>query len=375
MAKNTIFFNVASRTDERAVIDIDGVIGGWDWETWERVNTGKIIRKALRELKNTKEIEVRISSIGGDVDQALQIHDALRDHPAHITTIVTGFCASAATIIALAGDDRLISRNALYLIHKCSSSTSGNEHDLEMELESQKTVNEVMLDMYRQVNKKSEHDLLDLFNYDNGHGKWITAQEAVNFGFCTDMVSPGGASTAKAAMVDDSLLAKLQYPQIPEEIANENNTDMNIIDKAREMFAPKTAVEPIINQKQNEMKKLNVCFALLAALLFAEADKEYNDQEGLTLSDDQLGKLEKELSDYDDLKEQYNQMKAAKEQLESEKSALETSNQTLTAERDEYKAKWEAAPAHTTKVDGSDNTGDNFDVTDNATYEQLEKLI
>jgi hypothetical protein len=189
------------------------------------------------------------------------------------------------------------------------------------------------------------------------------------------MVRPGGASTAKAAMVDDSLLAKLQYPQIPEEIANENNTDMNIIDKARELFAPKTAVEPIINQKQNEMKKLNVCFALLAALLFAEADKEYNDQEGLTLSDDQLGKLEKELSDYDDLKEQYNQMKAAKEQLESEKSALETSNRTLTAERDEYKAKWEAAPAPTTKVDGSDNTGDNFDVTDNATYEQLEKLI
>ena len=98
-------------------------------------------------------------------------------------------------------------------------------------------------------------------------------------------------------------------------------------------------------------------------------------EEGLTLSDDQLGKLEKELSDYDDLKEQYNQMKAAKEQLESEKSALETSNRTLTAERDEYKAKWEAAPAPTTKVDGSDNTGDNFDVTDNATYEQLEKLI
>lgn len=381
MATNHTFFAVKSNTGNRAVIEIDGVIGGWDWEDWERINTGRIIRKALRELSGVGEIEVRISSIGGDVDQALQIHDALRDHPAKVITIINGFCASAATIIALAGDERRISKNAVYLIHKCSSYVEGNQHDLEKELESQKTVNDVVLDMYRTVNKKSEQELIDLFNYDNGNGKWITAQEAVDFGFCTEIYNEVSAS-AKVAMVDRTYFARLQYPDLPEGFEHveqpaqpvyEESLFNRILKRAQELFAPRMDVSPNINPKsQEEMKKFNLLFPLLALCLVGFADQDYNPDEGVTMKDEDLQKLEAEWKKLSDAKAALEQ---EKQTLAQEKANLEQSVTTLTAERDNYKAKYENKPADVQAVNGKDAKSTPVDVTDNPVYDELEKYL
>ena len=364
MATNHTFFAVKSNTGNRAVIEIDGVIGGWDWESWDRINTGRIIRKALRDLSGVGEIEVLISSPGGDVDEAFQIHDALRDHPAKVITIINGFCASAATIIALAGDERRISKNSLYLIHKCSSRVVGNQHDLEHELESQKTINDVVLDIYRAVNKKSEQDLIDLFDYDNGHGKWITAQEAVDFGFCTEIYNEVSAS-AKVAMVDKTDFARLQYPDLPEgfehveysveqpaQPVDEEFLFNRILKRAQEWFAPRMDVSPNINPKsQEEMKKFNLLFPLLALCLVGFADQDYNPDEGVTMKDEDLQKLEAE---WKKLSEAKAALEQEKQTLAQEKANLEQSVTTLTAERDNWKAKYENKPAEVPAVNGKD---------------------
>lgn len=385
MATNQTFFNVKSKTGNRAVIEIDGVIGGWDWESWDRINTGRIIRKALRDLSGVGEIEVLISSPGGDVDEAFQIHDALRDHPAKVITIINGFCASAATIIALAGDERRISKNSLYLIHKCSSRVVGNQHDLEHELESQKTINDVVLDIYRAVNKKSEQDLIDLFDYDNGHGKWITAQETVDFGFCTEIYNEVSAS-AKVAMVDKTDFARLQYPDLPEgfehveysfeqpaQPMDEESLINRIMTRARELFAPRMDVSPNINPKsQEEMKKLNLLFPLLALCLVGFADQDYNPDEGVTMKDEDLQKLEAEMKKLSDAKAALEQ---EKQTLAQEKANLEQSVTTLTAERDNWKAKYENKPADVPAVNGKDTKSTPVDVTDNPVYNELEKYL
>lgn len=387
MAINHTFFNVKENTGERAVIDIDGTIGGWDWNSWERINTGKLIRKALRDLKGVKEIEVRITSLGGDVDQALQIHDALQDHPAKVITIINGFCASAATIIALAGDVRRISRNAVYLIHKCSSYVGGNQHDLEMELESQKTVNEVLLDMYRAVNKKTEQELLDLFEYDNGHGKWITAQEVVDFGFCTEIYNNDTgdpASLANKPMVNMAEFKRLEYPAFPSDFAhvgydiipvevpedtepNNEETLMNkIITRARELFAPRMDVTPdnSINQNKEEMKKFNILFPLLALCLVGFANQDYDPEKGVSLTDQDLKDVEAKMKELSD----------AKTALEQDKANLQQSVTTLTAERDKWKAKYENKPADVPAVNGKDTKLDeqSFEdyVKNNPVYQQ-----
>ena len=403
MAINHTFFNVKENTGERAVIDIDGTIGGWDWDSWERINTGKLIRKALRDLKGVKEIEVRITSLGGDVDQALQIHDALQDHPAKVITIINGFCASAATIIALSGDVRRISRNAVYLIHKCSSYVLGNQHDLEMELESQKTVNEVLLDMYRAVNKKTEQELLDLFEYDNGHGKWITAQEVVDFGFCTEVYNNdtgNPASLANKPMVNMADFKRLEYPAFPSDFAhveydmnlipvdvpedtepNNDETLMNkIITRARELFAPRMDVTPdnSINQNKEEMKKFNILFPLLALCLAGFANQDYDPEKGVSLTDQDLKDVEAKMKELSDAKTTLEQAKATLEQekaaLEQDKANLQQSVTTLTAERDNYKTKYENKPADVPAVNGKDVKPDEQSIEDyvnnNPVYQQ-----
>lgn len=333
------YLNISKPAANKARIEIDGTIGGFDWDTWKRKNTGTDIRKQLKEIEDLKvdEIEVLITSLGGYVDDALQIHDALKSHPAKITTIVQGFCASAATIIACAGDRRIISPNALYLIHKCMSDVwDANENDLEAVLNDQRTINGTIMNIYRGVLKKEEADLVALFNANDGDGKWITAEDALAFGFATEI----------------------------QEFENENKKTASgmarFLNRARVLF-PVVNNIPNYNQNPTDMKKFLMSFAMLGALLCMKEDAEYDEKEGLKLNPEQLQTVEDALKAYNDLK-----TKASKTEsdLKGAQDALATAEQavadkdaliaTLTAERDNYKAKYMNAPANVPGVNGKD---------------------
>lgn len=334
MAKQ--YLNITKPTANKARIEIDGTIGGFDWDTWERKNTGKSIRKQLKEISelDVDEIEVLITSLGGYVDDALQIHDALKSHPAKVTTIVQGFCASAATVIACAGDRRIISPYALYLIHKCMSDVwDANENALEAELDDQRTINGTFFNIYKGILKKDEADLRALFEANNGKGKWITAEDALAFGFATEIQdfddNEKKPATAMARFLNH---ARAAFP------------DMNIYQPT-----PK------------KMKKVLMSFALLGALLAFKDDAEYDEKEGLQLNPDQLRTLEDTLKAYDDLKtkasDTESELQKANDDLASANQTIaekESLIETLTAERDNYKAKYENAPATVPGVNGKD---------------------
>lgn len=340
------FFNIKSRTEECAVIEIDGTIGGWDWDDWSRINTGKLIRRRLSEIGDVKSIEVKITSLGGDVDQALQIHDALVQHPASVTTEITGFCASAATIIALAGDVRKISRNALYLIHKCSSSVAGNQHALEMELESQKTVNDLLFALYEDKCRKGKDELASLFDYDNGKGRWLTAQEAVVWGFCTELTNDTASASVKVAQAEMDML---NYPLMPGYAAaaasteeRELNIIQRVIEKARELFAPigNPNITDITSNNTENMKTLSESFAALSAVL-KRTDDSFDESQGLMMGHADLTAVEAAL--------------AAADAAVSELETLKAEHSALAKEHKELQEKWAKAPAPVAPVEGKDN--------------------
>lgn len=352
--------NISKPAANKARIEIDGTIGGFDWDEWKSKNTGTDIRKQLKEISalNVDEIEVLITSLGGYVDDALQIHDALKEHPAKVTTIVQGCCASAATIIACAGDVRIISPNALYLIHKCIGWADGNENDLQEELEAQRTTNEVILKIYKGVLKKDEKELLDLFNANNGRGKWITAEEALAFGFATDIQEFANDKPAKSMA--------------------------RFLNHARDYFPVlNQIINPNTNQNQPAMKKYFLAtFAMLGALLSMKADDEYDEKDGRQLTVDQLQSIEDTLKEFEALKakntETENELAGVKAALATAESKIEAKDSeitTLTADRDKWKAKYENAPAPVQNVNGNDANGEPVDVTDNPLYDELEKLI
>ena len=119
-------------------IEIEGTIGvpeEWQFDQPEaRVATYEKFRDTVRRIAgiDAPQIVVDIRSTGGDVNDALLIHDALRSLDAHITTRCYGYTASAATIIAQAASPgcREISANALYLIHTAICAAEGNTAEI-----------------------------------------------------------------------------------------------------------------------------------------------------------------------------------------------------------------------------------------------------
>lgn len=354
------FLNISKPAANKARIEIDGTIGGFDWDAWKRKNTGTDIRRQLKEIEklNVDEIEVLITSLGGYVDDALQIHDALKAHPAKVTTIVQGFCASAATVIACAGDTRIISPNALYLIHKCMSNVwDANENALQAELDDQRTINGTVLNIYKGVLKKDEAELNALFEANNGNGKWITADEALAFGFATEIQEFENDKPVKSMA--------------------------RFLNHARDFFPDLNQFKNLnIHQNQPEMKKFLLSFAMLGALLSVKEDAEYDEKKGLQLSTDQLQTLEDTLKEFEAKK---TELQNAQTELANAQSALKAAEDkvaekdaaiaTLTAERDDYKAKYENAPATVPGVNGKDVKSEPVDVTDNPLYDKLESLI
>ena len=207
------WINISNAESNEATIDIDGTIGE-DWWSGSSENTVKAVKNKLTEIANlkAKKIIVNINSLGGDVSHGLGIHDILAQHEAEIETNVQGLTASAATIIAQAGDVRKMSDNALYLIHQPWSIFLSNVNELEQELEDMRTVNDRLVAIYTKRSGTPEEDIRALMNEANGNGKWISADEALEMGLVDEVYEP---MKAAAMVLDADTKMAMRLPDLP----------------------------------------------------------------------------------------------------------------------------------------------------------------
>lgn len=250
---------IRNQTDEESIIDIDGEIG---WDITKRDIKDQI--KNISGLKS-KKITVNISSLGGFVDDGLAIHDILASHPAEITTNVTGMTASAATIIAQAGNNRRISDNALYLVHKSWGMGIGNADDFESLVKDLKTIDERIANIYAKRSGTNIKDIKALMKENGGAGIWLSGEEAKRYGLVDEVYEPMQA----AAAVSNEILNQIGLP-IPG--INNNNMDdkeknliQKLIDSIENAFKSKEKPEdkaeepknePEIDEKQVEIERL-----------------------------------------------------------------------------------------------------------------------
>lgn len=179
-----------SNTAEICRIDIEGTIGvpeEWQFDDPEaRVATYEKFRDAVRRIGTVeaREVIVDIRSTGGDVNDALLIHDALRQTGARVTTRCYGYTASAATIIAQAADEgcREISANALYLIHTSVCATEGNAAELASKTDLLRRTDERIAAIYAARSGRPVAEFETLMGENNGNGRWLSPEEAVAAG-------------------------------------------------------------------------------------------------------------------------------------------------------------------------------------------------
>ncbi len=177
-------------------IDIEGTIGvpeTWQFdEPEQRIATYDRFREAVARIGEIEapEVVVNIRSTGGDVNDALLIHDALRRIDGRITTRCYGYTASAATIIAQAASEgcREISANALYLIHQSNCSTEGNAAELSGKLELLQQTDRRLAELYAVRAGRETAEFEALMNENNGNGRWLSPEETVAAGLADTII-------------------------------------------------------------------------------------------------------------------------------------------------------------------------------------------
>ena len=98
---------------------------------WDMGFTAKEVLDALAEHGRTEDITVRINSGGGYVDDGIAIFNALKAHAGKVTVVVDSLAASSASIIAMAGDERIMRTGALMMIHDPQGGVWGTAADME----------------------------------------------------------------------------------------------------------------------------------------------------------------------------------------------------------------------------------------------------
>ncbi len=153
---------------------------------WEDTVSAKTLCKDIAALE-VSQITVRLNSFGGSVSDGIALYNALKSHPAQVTTCVDGIAASIASLIAQAGDRREIAENAQLMVHAPWTYAAGNAPELRAAADMLDSWSQSMAATYaRATGKEAEAVLADWLD---GKDHWFTAAEAVEAGLADEAVA------------------------------------------------------------------------------------------------------------------------------------------------------------------------------------------
>jgi ATP-dependent protease ClpP protease subunit len=186
----------------RAVAKGDNVVTmfgeiGEDWWTGEGV-TAKNVTAQLRAIGD-RPIEVQINSAGGDVFEGFAIYNVLREHPQAITVKIMGMAASAASVIAMAGDTIEIGVAAFLMIHNCWCGAVGNRHDFQEVVDFLEPFDLAMAQVYTKVSGQPIADVQKWMDAET----FMSGQAAIDRGFASALLPADQTKRDEKAKASD----------------------------------------------------------------------------------------------------------------------------------------------------------------------------
>jgi ATP-dependent protease ClpP protease subunit len=300
------------RNERKAEIDIYDSVG--DPFTGA---TGRSVLWQLRELE-VDQITCRINSLGGVVSEGFDIFNILKEHPAKVTTRISGVAASISSIIALAGDTVEMYANSMYMIHDPYAQFQDGtppmrETELLRSAELLKTMRSQMYAIYCAKTGLKEEEIASLC----ANETWMDAKRAKELGF-VDRVLEGGENSmltwkASAKAWEPKVFAF--YKNVPQSI--------RIAAQAAQSDVPTAQTPPKEKKKMGRRRILNrvdmatakssgrasVILFALASAVSVMAKKKASDEDGI--SEDEL----------EALAEQFEEAAARAEETEKELEA------------------------------------------------------
>jgi ATP-dependent protease ClpP protease subunit len=278
------FWNIVNSSEDEADLYVYGeIVNGdkWIYEFFGIEATDQVeFIKELNALGTKKNINVYINSPGGDVFAAQTIHNVLKRNPANITVYIDGIAASAASIIAMAGDKVIMPINATMMIHDPMLGLMGyfNATELGDMKDTLDQIKNSIVAAYMTKTKLSEKEIAKLMKDET----WMTGKQAVELGFAdevlydqsVEVVNVGKYAIINSLSVDMSKMKRNPFiqqtifegvKQNMGDVQNQNPTVPAQAAQAQITTEPQqTIVAPVVDYAAQERERLKAIDAIAA---------------------------------------------------------------------------------------------------------------
>lgn len=145
-------------------------------------------KDALNDV-DTPNLVVRINSMGGSVSEGLAIYSLLSDFKGHLITKVDGFACSAASVIFMAGKERIVPENGLLMIHNAWTNAEGDPNQLRKVANDLEMITKPSLNIYKNKTGLVEDDIKEMMDNET----WMDYKLAFEKGFATSIEKQNNA--------------------------------------------------------------------------------------------------------------------------------------------------------------------------------------
>lgn len=220
-------YDFVAKAGGRAEIYLYGPIG--EDFFGEGISAAKFA-KELKALGAVSSIDLHVDSPGGSVTDARAIYTQLVEHRATVNVKIDGYAASAASFIAMAGDDVAIAEGGFIMIHEARGVVRGTASDMRKGATLLESVTATIADTYAARTKQPKSKLLSWM----AEEKWFEGKDAVAEGFA-DRVMENKKVTACVSYPDD-VLAMANFRKVPASLRPQAVRRRQIVDRARRLL-------------------------------------------------------------------------------------------------------------------------------------------
>lgn len=230
--------------NREASINIYGDITSWEW--FDSDISSYTLSKEIDGL-DVDVINVYINSYGGEVAEGLAIYSNLRRHKAKIKTYDDGFACSAASVIFMAGDERIMSNSSLLMIHNAWMYAAGNANQLRKQADDLEIITQASINSYLNHVNITENELKAMLDAET----WIAPSDALEMGFATSIVNDNTNKNASQSVRKTLMAIVAEY---------QKEADLKVIEKALELPGlepiPEPTPEPEQEPKESMIERL-----------------------------------------------------------------------------------------------------------------------
>lgn len=217
---NDNYLNFRKVDEQTTELYIYGSIRKKDWiDGW--LGTGKektdafSLKDAIAQI-DTSNLVVRINSYGGEVAEGLAIYSLLSDFKGNLKTIVDGFACSAASVIFMAGKERVVPENGLLMIHNAWSYAEGDSNAMKKMAEDLEKITQPSVNIYVNKTGLTEEKVKEMMDRES----WITSKEAYELGFSTTQTKNEPMQALEANFIYNLVMQNKDLQNQIEEKAN-----------------------------------------------------------------------------------------------------------------------------------------------------------